>query len=73
MSQQLTLYEVDIEQRHNCSENFDFPKTKATTVKLCEFFVLIPGVGYGAASDNSQPLTMIFSGSRRDVILASSR
>jgi hypothetical protein len=55
-----------------CSENIGFLKKK--TVVLCEHvFVLIPGVGYGAASGCPQPLTVIVSCSRRGVIFASCR
>jgi hypothetical protein len=43
----------------NCRESFGFLKKKRT-IMLCEcFFVLIPGMGYGAASDCPQLLTMI--------------
>jgi hypothetical protein len=49
-------------------------KNKKTTVIFREHdFVLIPSVGYGAASDCAQPITMIVSCSRRDSIFGSCR
>jgi hypothetical protein len=40
---------MQLVKRRKCSENFGFFKN---TVMLCDYaFVLIPGVGFGAASD----------------------
>jgi hypothetical protein len=50
------------------------PKQNKTKPQICDYaFVLIPDVGYGAASVCQQLLTMMVSCSRRVVILLAAR
>lgn len=56
---------------HVCSKSLASLKTQFMFYEY--IFVLISGVGYEAASDYPQPLTMTVSRSKRGIIFASYR